>query len=69
MKSFAKSLKEANKKSIPQLINYIPSGFLAKIPKPKIDFDCPYGSVWGRVHDCELLLRVYEHGLENITGI
>lgn len=62
VKSFAKTLKEEKKKHLPQLINYIPSSLLARIPKPKVAKDNPYGSVWGRYHDCELLLRVYEHG-------
>lgn len=69
VKNFAKTLKDENKKAIPQLINYIPSSFLAKIPKPKVESDSAYGSVWSRIHDCELLLRVYEHGCENVSGI
>lgn len=42
---------------------------LAKIPKPRIDGESPYGNVWSRYHDCELLLRVYEHGCEKIPAI
>ena len=69
VKSFAKTLKEAKKKALPELINFIPSSHLAKIPKPRIDGENPYGNVWSRVHDCELLLRVYEHGCEKIPPI
>ena len=69
VKSFAKTLKEAKKKSLPNLINFIPSSHLARIPKPRIDGENAYGNVWSRVHDCELLLRVYEFGCEKIPPI
>ena len=69
VKAFVKTLKEKKKKCIPQLVNFIPSSHLSRIPKPKVDFDNPYGSVWSRVHDCELLLRVYEHGCDKLPAI
>ena len=50
------------------MLNFIPSTYLAKIPKPKVDQN-HLGAVWSRYHDCELLLKVYEHGCEKISPI